>query len=114
MAIDNLDAARDSQRFYADKNRRNVFSQVNELLMLKSKCTSCTRRSHIPTKWPPSFMGPRRVLEHIFQVANRIKLPPYMCSAHYAVRVSNLIHVVEENHETCIDMVMDSDGHVEQ
>lgn len=88
-ARDNIAAAQSRQRHYANKSRDLKRSfQKDDLVLLMAEGLDCLKRSKLPTKWRPKYLGPLRVLAVMGPVTYRIELPPGAPRAHDVFHVS--------------------------
>lgn len=114
VAKDHLHAARESQRYFADRDRKDRNFKPGDWVMLQAKGTGANQRADLPTKWQPKFLGPVEVLEKIGEVSYRVELPPSMARAHNVVHVSRLKPFVQDDSQTDVNVIVDPDGTVEQ
>ncbi|GKC56673.1 hypothetical protein Tco_1084271 [Tanacetum coccineum] len=85
-----MQVARDRQKSYADLNRKPMYFQVGDKVMLKV----------LPWKWVvcfgkqgklnPRYVGPFKVLEKVGSVAYKLELPEELSRVHNTFHVSNL------------------------
>ena len=88
---DNLQVARSRQKSYADKHRKPLEFQVNDLVLLKvSPWKGVVRFGKKKGKLSPRYVGPFKILERIGKVAYRLDLPPELSSVHPTFHISNL------------------------
>lgn len=114
VARDHLFAAREAQRYYADKNRRDRQFKQGDWVMLQAEGVKASKRAELPTKWRPRFMGPVAIIEKIGEVSYRVELPPSMAHAHNVVHVSRLKPYEKDELQDGVDIIIDADGNVEQ
>lgn len=115
VARDNIARSRANQKHYADKHRRVVTFNVGDLVMLRTEFLETFKRSNLPAKWRPKFMGPLSVIEVVSPVTYRIELPPSMKKAHNVFHVSKLKPYRRRSaEEGLMDIVVDADGTEEQ
>lgn len=114
VARDHLAAAKEAQRYYANRNRQHREFKVGDLVMLKVEGVGANARAELPEKWRPKFMGPLRVLAKIGEVSYKIELPPSMSRAHNVFHVSRLKEVKGDVEKGTMDVIIDADGTVEQ
>lgn len=114
VARDHLTAAKEAQKYYADKSRQDRQFEKGDWVMLQATGTNASTRAELPEKWQPRFMGPVEVLEKIGEVSYRLELPPSMKRAHNIFHVSRLKPYSAEKATTNIDVVVDPDGTIEQ
>ena len=102
---DNLLVARSRQKSYADKHRKPLEFQVNDLVLLKvSPWKGVVRFGKKKGKLSPRYVGPFKILERIGKVAYRLDLPPELSSVHPTFHVSNLKKcLAEENIQIPLD-----------
>ncbi|GJT79461.1 putative reverse transcriptase domain-containing protein [Tanacetum coccineum] len=87
---ENLQAARDHQKSYADSGRKMTEYEVGENVLLKVlpwKGVMCFRKK---CKLAPRYVGPFEILERIGPVAYRLILPEELIGVHYTFHESNL------------------------
>lgn len=78
IAKDDFYVARESQRYFENKNRRERHSNPEVWVMLQDDRGYATSRAEMPQKWPPRIMGSEKVREKIGEVSFRVELPPSM------------------------------------
>ncbi|GJW02147.1 putative reverse transcriptase domain-containing protein [Tanacetum coccineum] len=87
---ENLKAARDRQKSYADKRRKPLEFEVGDQVLLKVspwKGVICFGKK---SKLAPRYVGPFEILERIGLVAYRLRLPEEFNNVHDTFHVSNL------------------------
>lgn len=77
-ARENMATAVSRQKFYADRTRVDISFHVRNLILLRADNFSLTRRSTLPKKWQPRFIGPFCIRKVWSPVTYRIELPPAM------------------------------------
>jgi hypothetical protein len=82
----NLKAAQDRQKFYADKNMTARQFKVGEHVLLKVRPKKISLKLGSCTKLVARFCGPFEILDRIGPVA-------YMLAFHASMNVHNLFHV---------------------
>ncbi|KAJ9552914.1 LOW QUALITY PROTEIN: hypothetical protein OSB04_016959 [Centaurea solstitialis] len=85
-----LKTARDRQRSYADKRRKDIEFQVGDQDMLKVSPWKGVIRFGRKGKLSPRYIGPFRIVERIGTVAYRLELPVELNGVHNMFHVSNL------------------------
>ena len=109
---DNLRVARSRQKSYADKRRKPLDFQVDDLVLLKVSPWKGVVRFGKKGKLAPRYVGPFKVLEKIGKVAYRLDLPQELSSVHPTFHVSNLKKCLADKnlhiplHEIHIDETM--------
>ncbi|KAD4585504.1 hypothetical protein E3N88_23105 [Mikania micrantha] len=87
---ENLTTARSRQKSYANKRRKPLEFQVNDLVLLKVSPWKGIVRFGKKGKLAPRYVGPFKVLERIGKVAYRLELPQELSNVHPTFHVSNL------------------------
>ncbi|KAI3762627.1 hypothetical protein L1987_53064 [Smallanthus sonchifolius] len=87
---DNIRVARSRQKIYADKRRKPLEFQVNDLVLLMVSPWKGVILFGKKGKLAPSYMGPFRILERIGKVAYKLDLPPSLGNVHPTFHVSNM------------------------
>ncbi|KAD4888293.1 hypothetical protein E3N88_20366 [Mikania micrantha] len=87
---ENLTTARSRQKSYADKRRKPVEFQVNDMVLLKVSPWKGVVRFGKKGKLAPRYVGPFKVLERIGKMAYRLELPHELSNVHPTFHVSNL------------------------
>ena len=96
---ENMKAAQDRQKSYADKSRKIVEFEVGEKVMLKVSPTKGVMRFGRKGKLSPRYIGPYEVLERLGEVAYRLALPMELANVHNVFHVSQLRKYVHDpNH----------------
>jgi len=86
----NLKVAQDRQKSYADRRRKDLEFEVNDMVFLKVSPWKGVIRFQRRGKLNPRFIGPFRVIERIGPVAYRLELPPELDRIHNVFHVSLL------------------------
>jgi hypothetical protein len=87
---ENLATARSRQKSYADKRRKPLEFQVNDLVLLKVSPWKGIVRFGKKGKLAPRYVGPFKILERVGKVAYRLELPQELSNVHPTFHVSNL------------------------
>ncbi|GKA59301.1 putative reverse transcriptase domain-containing protein, partial [Tanacetum coccineum] len=87
---ENLKAARDRQKSYADNRRKPLEFEVGDRVSLKVSPWKGVMRFGKKGKLAPRYVGPFEILERIGPVAYRLRLPEELSSVHDTFHVSNL------------------------
>ncbi|KAJ9544987.1 hypothetical protein OSB04_024694 [Centaurea solstitialis] len=87
---DRLKTARDRQKSYADKRRKDIEFQVGNQVMLKVSPWKGVIRFVKKGKLSPRYIGPFRIIEQIGAVAYKLDLPVKLSGVHNTFHVSNL------------------------
>ncbi|KAK1411670.1 hypothetical protein QVD17_38227 [Tagetes erecta] len=87
---DNLLAARNRQKYYADKKRKPMEYKVGDLVLLKVSPWKGVVRFGKKGKLAPRYVGPFKVLERVGKVAYILELPEELSNVHPTFHVSNL------------------------
>ncbi|GJW16430.1 reverse transcriptase domain-containing protein [Tanacetum coccineum] len=87
---ENLKAARDRQKSYADKRHKPLEFEVGDRVLLKVSPWKGVMRFRKKGKLAPRYVGPFEILERIGLVAYRLRLPEELSSVHDTFHVSNL------------------------
>ncbi|KAD7477911.1 hypothetical protein E3N88_01047 [Mikania micrantha] len=87
---ENLNTARSRQKSYADKRRKPLEFQVDDLVLLKVSPWKGVSRFGKKGKLAPRYVGPFKVLERVGKVAYRLELPEELSNVHPTFHVSNL------------------------
>ncbi|KAK1427827.1 hypothetical protein QVD17_16523 [Tagetes erecta] len=87
---DNLLAARNRQKYYADKKRKPMEYKVGDLVLLKVSPWKGVVRFGKKGKLAPRYVGPFKVLERVGKVAYVLELPEELSNVHPTFHVSNL------------------------
>ncbi|GKB98980.1 putative nucleotidyltransferase, ribonuclease H [Tanacetum coccineum] len=87
---ENLKAARDRQKSYADNRRKPLEIEVGDRVMLKVSPWKGVIRFGKKGKLAPRYVGPFEILERIGPVAYRLRLPEELSGVHDTFHVSNL------------------------
>ncbi|GJZ63874.1 putative reverse transcriptase domain-containing protein [Tanacetum coccineum] len=85
-----IQAARDRQKSYADIRRKPLEFQVGDKVMLKVSPWKGVIRFGKRGKLNPRYLGPFKVLAKVRPVAYRLKLPQQLSKVHSTFYVSNL------------------------
>ncbi|PXF41474.1 hypothetical protein BWQ96_08809 [Gracilariopsis chorda] len=72
------------------------------------------RRTDLPQKWRPKFVGPLRILEKIGPVAYRLELPPDMKKAHNVFNVDRIRRYTTDDTTAYVNVFVDAKGGIEQ
>ncbi|KAI3797454.1 hypothetical protein L1987_32711 [Smallanthus sonchifolius] len=83
-------AARDRQKSYADKRRKPLEFQVDDMVLLKVSPWKGVIRFGKRGKLNPRYVGPFKVLKRIGPVAYQLDLPERLSGVHDVFHVSNL------------------------
>ncbi|KAD2034901.1 hypothetical protein E3N88_12326 [Mikania micrantha] len=103
---ENLTTARSRQKTYADKRRKPLEFQVNDMVLLKVSPWKGVVRFGKKGKLAPRYVGPFKVLERIGKLAYRLELPHELSNMHPTFHVSNLKKCLsEENLHVPLDEV---------
>ncbi|XP_021863845.1 uncharacterized protein [Spinacia oleracea] len=96
---ENMKAAQDRQKSYADQNRRVVEFEVGEKALLKVSPTKGIMRFGRKGKLSPRYIGPYEVLKRIGEVAYQLALPMELANVHNVFHVSQLRKYIHDpNH----------------
>ncbi|KAJ0918494.1 putative nucleotidyltransferase, Ribonuclease H [Helianthus annuus] len=87
---DRIKAARDRQKSYANKKRKQLSFEVGDKVLLKVSPWKGVARFGKRGKLNPRYIGPFEILEKIGTVAYKLKLPDEVSSVHHTFHVSNL------------------------
>ncbi|GKE86838.1 hypothetical protein Tco_1560580 [Tanacetum coccineum] len=87
---ENLKAARDHQKSYADYRRKPLEFEVGNRVMLKVLPWKGVVRFGKKGKLVPMYVGPLDIIERIGPVAYRLRLPEELIGVHDTFHVSNL------------------------
>ncbi|KAL8260977.1 hypothetical protein R6Q59_025026 [Mikania micrantha] len=87
---DNLLAARSRQKSYADKRRKPLEFEVDDMVLLKVSPWKGVVRFGKKGKLAPRYVGPFKILEQVGKVAYKLDLPPELSNVHPMFHVSNL------------------------
>ncbi|GKF46668.1 hypothetical protein Tco_0136470, partial [Tanacetum coccineum] len=87
---ENLKAARDRQKSYADNRRKPLEFKVGDRVMLKVSPWKGVVYFGKKGKLAPRYVGPFKILERIGPVAYRLRLPEELSGVHNTFHVSNL------------------------
>ncbi|KAI3762516.1 hypothetical protein L1987_52946 [Smallanthus sonchifolius] len=85
-----MKAAKDRQKSYADKRRRELEFQVGDMVLLKVSPWKGIIRFRKRGKLSPRFVGPFKILARVGQVAYRLDLPVELSGIHPTFHVSHL------------------------
>ncbi|GJT08402.1 hypothetical protein Tco_0842864 [Tanacetum coccineum] len=85
-----IQAARDTQKSYADRRRKPLEFQVGDKVMLKVSPWKGVIRFGKQRKLNPRYIGPFKVLAKVGTVAYRLELPDQLSRVHSTFHVSNL------------------------
>jgi len=83
---ENLKAAQDRQKVYADRKRTHKKFQLGDHVYLKVKPQKSTLQWKGGAKFAPRYCGPFQILEQIGPVAYKLALPGH-------IRVHNVFHM---------------------
>jgi hypothetical protein len=86
----NLVAAQNRQKAYADKRRRPLQFEVGDHVYLRVSPTKGTQRFGVKGKLTPRYVGPYRITERCGQVAYRLRLPVQLSEVHDVFHISQL------------------------
>ncbi|KAJ9543923.1 hypothetical protein OSB04_023630 [Centaurea solstitialis] len=84
------ETARDRQKSYADKRRKDIEFQVGDRVMLKVSPWKGVIHFGRKGKLSPHYIGPYKIIERIGPVAYRLELPEGLKGVHNTFHVSNL------------------------
>ncbi|KAD5507566.1 hypothetical protein E3N88_15269 [Mikania micrantha] len=87
---DNLLAAHSQQKSYADKRRKLLEFEVDEMVLLKVSPWKGVVRFGKKGKLAPRYVGPFKILDRIGKVSYKLELPPELSNVHPTFHVSNL------------------------
>ncbi|KAJ9558426.1 hypothetical protein OSB04_013040 [Centaurea solstitialis] len=85
-----LKTARDRQKSYADKRRKDIEFQVGDRVMLKVSPWKGVIRFGRRGKLSPRYIGPHKIIERVGSVAYRLELLEELRGVHNTFHVSNL------------------------
>ncbi|KAI3795130.1 hypothetical protein L1987_37776 [Smallanthus sonchifolius] len=103
---DNLLVARSRQKSYADKRRKPLEFQIDDLVLLKVSPWKGIVRFGKKGKLAPRFVGPFKILERIGKVAYKLDLPEGLNNVHPTFHISNLKKcLADENLQIPLDEV---------
>ena len=85
-----LKAARDRQKSYADKRRKDLEFEVEDRVFLKLSPWKGVVRFGKRGKLSPHYIGPFEIVERIGQVAYRLDLPEELSRVHNVFHISML------------------------
>ncbi|KAI3797887.1 hypothetical protein L1987_33151 [Smallanthus sonchifolius] len=85
-----LYAAKDRQKSYADKRRRDLEFQVGDMVLLKVSPWKGIIRFRKRGKLSPRFVGPFKILARVGQVAYRLDLPVELSGIHPTFHMTHL------------------------
>ncbi|KAJ9546504.1 hypothetical protein OSB04_019047 [Centaurea solstitialis] len=85
-----LKTARDRQKSYADKRRKDIEFKVGDRVMLKVSPWKGVIRFGKKGKLSPRYIGPYKIIERIGPVAYKLELPEGLRGVHNTFHVSNL------------------------
>ncbi|KAI3797689.1 hypothetical protein L1987_32952 [Smallanthus sonchifolius] len=85
-----MKAAKDRQKSYADKRRRELEFHVGDMVLLKVSPWKGIIRFRKRGKLSPRFVGPFKILARVGQVAYRLDLPGALSEIHPMFHVSHL------------------------
>ncbi|KAG7572424.1 hypothetical protein ISN44_As09g007850 [Arabidopsis suecica] len=91
-----LKEAHDRQKSYADKRRKDLEFEVDDLVYLKVRLFKGLNRWTKRGKLKPRYMGPYPITERIGAVAYRLDLPADLAAFHDVFHISVLRKVVTE------------------
>ncbi|KAI3810835.1 hypothetical protein L1987_20458 [Smallanthus sonchifolius] len=92
-----MKAAKDRQKSYADKRRRDLEFQVGDMVLLKVSPWKGIIRFRKRGKLSPRFVGPFKILARVGQVAYRLDLPVELSGIHPTFHVSHLSKCLAED-----------------
>ncbi|GJW68030.1 hypothetical protein Tco_0122454 [Tanacetum coccineum] len=87
---ENLKAARDRQKSYADNRHKTLEFEVGDKVLLKVSPWKGVMRFGKKGKLAPRYVGPFEILERIGPVAYRLRLPNELSEVHDTFHMSNL------------------------
>jgi hypothetical protein len=99
MIRENLRIAQSHQKSYADKWRRDLSFKVGDFVYLKISPMRGTRRFKVKGKLAPKYIDPFQILDHKWEVAYQLELPPQLSDVHdvfYISQVKKCLRVPEE------------------
>nr|GFA94739.1 putative reverse transcriptase domain-containing protein [Tanacetum cinerariifolium] len=85
-----LKVARDRQKSYVDKRRKQLEFSVGDKVLLKVSPRKGVVRFSKRSKLSPRYVGPFEIVERIGPVAYRLRLPQELVGVHDTFHVSNL------------------------
>lgn len=96
-----LKTAQSRQKSYADKRRKPLEFQPNDLVFLKVSPRKGINRFGVKGKLAPRYIGPFLVLERVAAMAYKLKLPPELSHVLNVFHVSELKKSAPETHKLC-------------
>ncbi|KAD4180389.1 hypothetical protein E3N88_28980 [Mikania micrantha] len=87
---DNVFAARSRKKSYADKRRKPLEFEDDDMVLLKVSPWKGDVRFGKKGKLAPCYVGPFKILERIGKVAYKLEIPPELSNIHPTFHVSNL------------------------
>ena len=110
-----LETAQSRQKSYADKRRRPLSFEVNDMVFLKVSPWKGIQRFGKKGKLAPRYIGPFKIIGKVGSVAYRLELPTQISNVHPVFHVSMLrknepdpSHVIDHS-----DLVLDEDASFE-
>ncbi|WZZ15176.1 hypothetical protein YC2023_108265 [Brassica napus] len=96
MVKEKMKEAQDRQKSYADKRRKHLEFEVNDLVYLKMITFKGRTRVSVRKKLDPRYLGPFRIIERVGAVAYKVNLPSAMDAYHNVFHVSQLRKCLSE------------------
>ena len=90
MICNRLRIAQTRQKSYADSKRHETVYKIGDRAYLRVSPLRGTKRFGVKGKLAPRFVGPYRILEHMGEVAYKLKLPEGLSGIHDVFHVSQL------------------------
>jgi len=85
-----MKAAKDKQKSYADRRRKDIMFQVEDRVMLKVSPWKGIIRFRKRGKLSPRYIGPFKIIARVGDVAYRLDLPEELSGIHPTFHVSHL------------------------
>jgi len=103
----NIKAAQDRQKSYADKRHKPLEFEEGNKVFLKVSSMKGLRRFNAKGKLSPHFVGPYDIIEKINPAAYRLALPPELQHVHDVFHISQLCKYIHDPTHTILHRLLE-------